>query len=69
MAAASALQLDFIPVTEERYDLIIPREFLALPGIQRLLAIINTHAFKERVEQMGGYSTRKTGQEVVLDPH
>ena len=67
MAAARALGLDFIPVTEERYDLIIPREFLDLPSIRRLLAIINSQAFKERVEQMGGYSTRETGQEVVLD--
>lgn len=66
MAAARALQLDFIPVTEERYDLIIPREFLVLPGIQRLLEIINTVAFKERVEKMGGYSTRETGREVDL---
>jgi putative molybdopterin biosynthesis protein len=67
MAAARALQLDFIPVTEERYDLIIPREFLALPSIRRLLEIINTQAFKERVEKMGGYSTRETGREVPLD--
>ncbi|MHB1350463.1 MAG: molybdopterin biosynthesis protein [Desulfobulbaceae bacterium] len=67
MAAARALGLDFIPVTEERYDLIIPREFLALPGIQRLLEVINTAAFKERVEKMGGYSTRETGREVNLD--
>ena len=67
MAAARALNLDFIPVTEERYDLIIPREFLALPSIQRLLSIINTAAFTTRVEQMGGYSTRETGREVPLD--
>ncbi|HBI15328.1 MAG TPA: molybdopterin biosynthesis protein [Desulfobulbaceae bacterium] len=67
MASARALQLDFIPVTEERYDLLIPREFLALPGIKRLLEIINTAAFKQRVEQMGGYSTRETGREVMVE--
>jgi putative molybdopterin biosynthesis protein len=67
MAAARALQLDFIPVTEERYDLIVPREFFALPGVRRLLEVINTQTFKDRVEQLGGYSTRETGREVPLN--
>ncbi|MDW7773805.1 MAG: molybdopterin biosynthesis protein [Desulfobulbaceae bacterium] len=62
MAAARALRLDFIPVTEERYDLIIPEIYLSLPSITRLLAIINAPSFKEAVEKMGGYSTRETGQ-------
>lgn len=65
MAAARALKLDFIPVTEERYDLIIPRPFLDLPSIQRVLEIIHTAAFKEAVEKMGGYSTRETGRKVL----
>ena len=64
MAAARALQLNFIPVTEERYDLIIPRDFLDLPSIQRLLEIIHLSEFKKRVEGMGGYSTRDTGTQV-----
>ncbi|RUM36384.1 MAG: molybdopterin biosynthesis protein [Desulfobulbus sp.] len=65
LAAAQALQLDFIPVTEERYDLIIPTEFLELPSIQQLLAIINSDAFKQTVENKGGYSTRETGHRVL----
>jgi len=66
LAAARALQLDFIPVTEERYDLIIPRQYLPLPSIQKLLEIIHSSQFKEAVEQMGGYSTRETGREVSI---
>ena len=65
MAAATALKLDFVPVTEERYDLIIPTEFLELPMIRQVLTIINSKEFKEQVEQMGGYSTRETGQVVL----
>lgn len=64
MAAARALNLDFVPVTEERYDLIIPTEFLALPMIKQALTIIGSNTFKSAVEQMGGYSTRETGQMV-----
>ena len=62
LAAARALALDFVPLTEERYDLIIPTPFLELPMIKRLLEIIHSRDFKRAVEQMGGYSTRETGK-------
>lgn len=64
LAAARALKLDFIPLTEERYDLIIPTSFLELPSIRQLLDIINQNNFKQRVAGMGGYSTRETGNRI-----
>ncbi|MGW8161149.1 MAG: molybdopterin biosynthesis protein [Desulfobulbales bacterium] len=65
LAAARALNLDFIPLTEERYDLILPSAMISHPGIQQLLQIINSSSFKDRVEEMGGYSTRETGRIVL----
>ncbi len=65
LAAARALGLDFVPVTEERYDLIIPREFLKLASIRKVLTIIETEEFKQAVEAKGGYSTRETGNRVL----
>jgi putative molybdopterin biosynthesis protein len=65
MAAARALQLDFIPVTEERYDILIPRQYLAGKSIRQLMNCIHSGSFKEAVEQMGGYSTRETGKQVM----
>jgi putative molybdopterin biosynthesis protein len=65
LAAARALNLDFIPLTEERYDLIIPRHYLELPSIQQLLDIAHAARFKKVVEQMGGYSTRETGRHIL----
>lgn len=62
LAAARALNLDFVPITEERYDLIVPTEFLELEMIQQLLSIINSSNFKKAVEKLGGYSTRETGK-------
>lgn len=62
LAAARALKLAFIPLTEERYDLIIPTRFLELPMIQQLLQIIRRSDFQKAVEAMGGYSTRETGR-------
>jgi putative molybdopterin biosynthesis protein len=61
-AAAKALDLDFIPVVTEQYDLVIPLEHLEAKNIQTLLATIATAEFKRRVEALGGYSTEKTGK-------
>ena len=64
-AAAIALNLDFIPVITEEYDLVIPERFFNTEKIQALLETIRTERFKERVQALGGYSTEKTG-EVLL---
>lgn len=65
-SAARALGLDFVPLVEERYDLIIPEEVYSTPMIQALLELIQTAVFKEAVVALGGYSTRETGREVEL---
>jgi molybdenum cofactor synthesis domain-containing protein len=59
--AAMALSLDFIPVTRERYDLVIPRAYLADEKIQLLLEIIRSDEFKEKALGMGGYEVHETG--------
>ncbi|MBW1892159.1 MAG: molybdopterin biosynthesis protein [Deltaproteobacteria bacterium] len=61
-AAATALDLDFIPVVTEQYDLVIPKEHFKTEMIQKLLDIINTDTFKSRVRALGGYGTENTGK-------
>ncbi|MBA3036687.1 MAG: molybdopterin biosynthesis protein [Desulfobacterium sp.] len=60
-AAAKALGLDFIPVVTEQYDLVIPEVYFETKNIQILLDTINSTDFKKRVEALGGYSTKETG--------
>ena len=60
-AAAKALGLDFIPIATEEYDLGIPEQFWHTEKIQTILELINSLAFKQAVEKMGGYETTKTG--------
>jgi putative molybdopterin biosynthesis protein len=60
-AAARALNLDFIPIVTEEYDLVIPEIHLDTKNIQTLLETIQTAEFKSRVQALGGYSTEKTG--------
>jgi len=64
-AAAKALDLDFIPMVTEQYDLVIPLEYFETEAVQILLEIINRPAFKQRVTALGGYSTEKTGEILI----
>jgi putative molybdopterin biosynthesis protein len=64
-AAARALDLDFIPVVTERYDLIIPTTHFESENIQLMLETIDSSEFKRRVNALGGYHTEKTG-EIIL---
>jgi putative molybdopterin biosynthesis protein len=61
-AAARAFGLDFIPIAKERFDLIIPKTVFYTEPIQRLLDVTHSKDFAQKVEQMGGYDTRQTGQ-------
>ena len=60
-AAAKALDLDFIPVVTEEYDLAIAETFYDDEKIQFMLEIIQSEAFKKQVNGLGGYDTSKTG--------
>ena len=61
-AAAKALQLDFIPMEREQYDLIMPSSIRDDPNIQVVLEIIGSKHFRERVTALGGYDPSKSGQ-------
>jgi len=61
MAAANALNCDFIPIIKEQYDLVIPSAFVDDPKIQVLIDITKSKDFRERVKKLGGYNPAKSG--------
>jgi putative molybdopterin biosynthesis protein len=61
-AAAKALDLEFIPVVTEQYDLVIPEKYFHTRNIGILLETIASDEFKDRVLALGGYHTEKTGE-------
>ena len=61
MAAAKALDLDFIPVLSEQYDLVIPSPFVNDHKIQLLISVARSKEFRNRVEALGGYNPEKSG--------
>ncbi len=60
-AAARLYGLDFLPLWSERYDLVIRKEHLGLPAVERLLDVLQRPAFQAEMEALGGYDTRVTG--------
>ena len=63
-AAARAFGLDFVPVAQEPYDLVLERESLELPLLQPFWALLEDPAFRRSVETLGGYDTAETGRRI-----
>lgn len=62
LTASMALGLDFIPVAEERYDLVIDKGSMLLPQIKALIEIIREdEEFRQVVQSLGGYDTKEMG--------
>jgi putative molybdopterin biosynthesis protein len=60
-AAARALALDFIPVANEQYDLLMARDFFDSPRGQLLLTVVSGDSFKYAVNALSGYDTERAG--------
>jgi putative molybdopterin biosynthesis protein len=61
-AAARALDLDFVPMVREQYDLVIPSAMVEQPNIKVVLDTIRSRHFRERVTALGGYDPSKSGE-------
>ncbi|MGQ9509089.1 MAG: molybdopterin biosynthesis protein [Thermodesulfobacteriota bacterium] len=65
LSVAKALNLEFVPVVKERYDLIIPSAFFKEKRIQRVIETIRSKEFKQLALNMGGYDISMTGEELT----
>ena len=63
-AAAWEARLDFIPLFEERYDLIFPHEQTKLVG--PLLDHLQTASFRRELNALTGYNTAHSGEQIPL---
>jgi len=62
-SAARLLGLVFIPLQEERYDLVMPTAYLSSHrGLSMLLDTIVSNQFRSEIDALGGYDTRETGK-------
>jgi excisionase family DNA binding protein len=61
-AVAQAAGLDFVPLTWERFDLVLRQRSYFLPGPQALLVFMRTAAFRERAAELGGNAEGAAGE-------
>ena len=65
-AAAAAYGLDFLPLGQERYDLVIPGDNWTTYEIGALRGVVESRRFKDAVLAMGGYDVSQTGSVQVV---
>ena len=61
-SVARAAGLDFVPLTWERFDLVLRQRDYFLPGPQALFAFVRSAAFAARAAELGGYEIGETGK-------
>jgi len=64
-AAAIALDLHFIPLAHERYDLVIPKAYYQGQLLEPMLALLYDSAFRAAVAGMPGYDVTSMGEIVA----
>jgi putative molybdopterin biosynthesis protein len=63
-AVAALLNLDFIPVRWERYDLLMSRERFFEEGVQLFLGLLHEQPFKDLAHELEGYDLGLCGKVV-----
>ncbi len=62
-SVAQLYDLDFIPLQQERYDLVIPAAYVhSHPGMKMFLDTLVTRRFQQEIEALGGYDTKESGK-------
>jgi putative molybdopterin biosynthesis protein len=65
-AAARALELDFVPLFHERYDLVIPEQHLRGGLMDPLFELMQLPAFRQAVSAFPGYAVEEMGKVVKI---
>ena len=66
LSAAKAFDLDFIPVTQEKFDLVIPKNYYDSSFLEPLINLIKSDEYKQDIIDLGGYDTKETGQTTYI---
>lgn len=66
-SAALAEGLDFVPLTEERFDLVVPEDFAKKTPVSRLIDALDDPAFRTEVSHLPGYDGSMSGQVTTVE--
>jgi putative molybdopterin biosynthesis protein len=59
---AELMDLDFLPLRKERYDLVVPAENLSLHPVQIFFNVIHSKKFRQLAKGLAGYDLRDSGK-------
>ena len=62
LSAARMYDLDFVPVCEETYDLLVSLSAMESPQVRAFLRILGSEAFLKRLDALGGYTYDQPGR-------
>jgi putative molybdopterin biosynthesis protein len=66
-AAARALDLDFIPLFQERYDLVVPLEHAENELLKPLFDLLDNKVFQKQVSTLPGYDISDMGKTIKIN--
>ena len=64
-AAMQVQGIDFIPIQQERYEMVIRKEDLDKPQVKAILEILNSDIFRYEISGIGGYDIEEMGEIVA----
>ena len=65
LAAAKIYDLGFIPLVEEQYDLLVADKTLEHPEFARLIEVMQSPEFAQRLKKLGGYQLNNPGKVIL----
>jgi excisionase family DNA binding protein len=68
IAVAKLLGLFFIPITQERFDMVLDQRTFFETGVQTLIDVLRSADFRDSVARLGNYDFRDSGK-ILYAPH
>ena len=66
-SAALAEGLDFVPLAEERFDLVVAQDTASRPPVSRLIETLDDPDFRAEVEHLPGYDGSLSGEVTTVE--
>ncbi len=66
LAAARKRDLDFVPLFEERFDLVCSNLTTSSKNLTPAFELLNSSSFRQKINNLFGYQTKESGREIFV---
>jgi putative molybdopterin biosynthesis protein len=67
LSAAKAMDLDFVPLSNEDYDFLVHGDSMEMDQVRDFVNLIKSDEFQYRVKDLGGYGFENTGEIIWIE--